>query len=122
MTTVTKSATGAITSVFSTVTTIAEQVSGTVTAAGEGIAMLNAYVTTARTKQEARIDTDMENFFNELAEDTSDQIATRQKILAEKLNADPIYKALFEENLKKITPVIERNRNRYLISKGYKTE
>jgi len=110
-TSIVKSASDATSNVFTTVGTVAQQLTRTVDTAGQALDMLNSFVSTARTKQIARTAVDMESFYDELAETSAMEASRRQRDLLNELNQDLSLKNIFETNHKKYEGVLTSLRN-----------
>lgn len=106
-----KSASDATSNVFTTVGSVANQLTRTVDTAGQALDMLNSFVSTARTKQIARTAVDLETFYDQLLEDSSMESAKRQEALANELSQNQNLKTLYTENHKKLDSVIQKLRN-----------
>ena len=106
MTSIVKSASDATSSVFGTVSTVAHQATRTVETFGQGLDMLNMFVSTAHTKQKARTAVDLAMFYDDLVEQSSLEAAKRQLEISKELANDSDLKKMYIENEKKLGSIV----------------
>lgn len=97
-TSVTGSASNALTSMFNALATTANVVSKTITTSADALEMANSYVTTAREKQIVRTEMEMHTYYTACAEEFAIENSRRQATLQQELAKDTNLHKLFGEN------------------------
>ena len=106
MTTIYKSASDTSVALLSTVGTIANTISGTVTTVAKSMDMLDMFIETAHTKQKQRTIVDLSNFTDQLIEDSAIENSERQIAILDKLASNASLKSLYTTNEAKLRALL----------------
>lgn len=102
MTTIYKSASDTSVALLSTIGTVANTISGTVTTVAKSMDMLDMFIETAHTKQKQRTIIELSLFTDQLIEDAAIENSERQLEITNKLSANAALKAIYTENETKL--------------------
>lgn len=102
MTTIYKSASDTTVALLSTVGTVANTISNTVTTVAKSMDMLDMFISTAHKKQAQRTIVDLSTFEDQLIEDTAFENAERQITILNKLESNSALKTIYATNEAKL--------------------
>jgi hypothetical protein len=95
-------------SILGAVAESANAVGSLFTAASGGAAMLNTYVSDARTKQGDRSIVEMHSYRSRLIEETAEQNSLRRMRIVDAINGNPQLKKIYEEEFTTLSGLFEK--------------
>ena len=107
------SITQTFTKLLNTIGTVADSASKVVTTTTSSLDMLEAFVSTAKQKQEARIGADMHTFYSDLQKETALENAIKAETLEKELNSNPNLKKHYDIEFNSLESVINRIKTKY---------